>query len=134
MAIKKVKYSKKFISMTKYEKEYHNRLNPYQSESKEDKKLYEKIISELAFFYDAENEKYHGFDGKQHYTFSCYSENIETKKDRLKNVKYDSIYEITKAGALENLENLSDLEKFLIKKSFKLSKQPLLGHLKAVID
>ena len=131
MAVKReIKYEKEFLSETGYKPEGHHGNPPeeyYQKISEDEQKLREEIIekfaleSKLAAPLSCRKGKAEGkgFDGTFQYDFYFTTKNLETlEKDPEKNVEYKSILNISKAGAFEDLEGHSDLEKFILEKGY----------------
>jgi hypothetical protein len=127
MSIKKVEYSKRFISKT-YSKDISPHGSPnweyFQTISNEDIKLRKLITKEFAlksrinsFYWTGEAE---GYDGKFNYIFRFASEfPTDTKLNPESNVEYSSIVKIKKAGSSEDINKNCDLELFLLSERFE---------------
>ena len=116
MAIKEVKYSKKFLSQTGYEDISHHgspKWRHFQKTGKEDEKFREEIVSKYALSKNGEINyyDYFGFDGNQQYKFWM-SEKFSKKLQKYnikENGNYSTHINITKAGNGNSLEKLCDL-------------------------
>ncbi|HTY44111.1 MAG TPA: hypothetical protein VMC80_02620 [Patescibacteria group bacterium] len=124
MAVKRVKYSRTFLSRTGEVDSggYHkSEFVSAQVLSEEDGDIRDQI-QERFEFYNEEDERFSkhrrfGFDGKMQYFYRI-SGHPTDEKDSLKNIPYKTEVDITKAGALEELDKQSDLERFLAENGF----------------
>ncbi len=124
MAIKDIKYSKKFFSRTDNENISYPEspiYKDYQTISEKDEKIREEVISKYAL-YTKKGARYFGFDGNQQYIFKIYDEILG--KNKKENVNYNTYISIKKAGESNKLANISDLETFLLEKGFKEKRWP----------
>ena len=110
MAIKKSNYFKEYLSQSKLIGEY---SIPSQVRTIKDRLFENSLISEFM-------DKGRGFDGKQIYRVEFYQKfSEENNKNPEENVKYKSVISVIKMGDKNELNNPSDIEKFLLKEGFK---------------
>jgi hypothetical protein len=120
MAVKRTLYSRNFTSQTEKEDvSMHGSLEwkDYQEINEEDKKIRLKIKEKFGFHSNDENGG-EGFDGEILYDYLI-ADNLCTLEESSQNVEYQTKVAIKKAGYENELPFWSDLEKFLIKNSFK---------------
>lgn len=128
MATKNENYSREFTSRTEhYESGNHesSEFVPYQTINEEDEKLREKIIKNYALSRNRVGLKdlCYGFDGKMQYNFSIQSKLPEELQGNTKKTgKYTTTIEIRKEGDKKNINQNSDLEKFLLSNDFEKNK------------
>jgi hypothetical protein len=120
MAIKRVNYSKEFVSETDLEdvsRQGSPQLEPYQKISSEDERLRQEIDKNFSL---RANSQYFslGFDGTFVYLFGITS-NLKEGNNPEENRNYQTTITIKKAGNQRELDNPSDLEEFLINSNFK---------------
>ena len=128
MVIKKTNYQKVFLSETDHEDISHHGspdYKPFQTTSKEDEKLRKEITEKFSLNtgQNKHGEKTEfGFDGKQQYKFTFWQD-LEIRNKVYRNpeisTEYFSKIQIIKAGNKNDLENLCDMEEFLLEKGFE---------------
>lgn len=126
MVVTEVQYSKKVLSKTDAnDVSYHGSptYEYFQTTGKEDLEIREEITEKFSIkTHISHSNSYReeeGFDGKNFYIFNFSGKPKTLKNDEKKNVEYDAIISIKKAGNKKDLENLCDLEEFLIEKGFR---------------
>ena len=128
--IAEIQYSKDFISKTGYEPAGNHGHPPesfYQQISDDEQNLREEIVKKFALNSEIHSSYYgrkgtaegEGFDGKLQYKFE-FSTTLKTPDNPEKNISYESLVAIKKAGKEELLSDLCDLECFLLENKFKL--------------
>lgn len=124
MAVKKrIEYKREFLSETGQEDVSYHGSPIYvdvQYNSQEDENIRKEIIAQFSI--DCEGSVHKGFDGDSFYFFQVTGTPQTDFKNRKKQIKYNAEVAIKKAGAKSNLENLCDLEEFLIEKGFSEKK------------
>lgn len=124
MAVKKIKYFKEFISEPDIYlgADKHHCPQPYltQQLNQEDIKLKEEILEKYGSWKN--EEVYGGSDGTFTYNFNFSAPEINRNPPPEERRKYKEIIKISKSGNSDKLNELSDLEEFLIKNDFEILK------------
>lgn len=124
MAVKKIKYFKEFLSESGIYlgADKHHLPQPYiiQQLNQEDKNIQDEILEKYGSW---KNEnRYVGSDETFTYSFDFSAPEIHRNPPLRVKKKYKEIVEISKSGNINKLNELSDLEEFLIKNDFKILK------------
>ena len=123
MAVRKVKYSREFMTETnKKDDSYHGSPEwvPYQDACKEDMAIRDNAIDRFAGESLNMPSRFYGSDGKQQYIFQITSPPpLHKPENPEEHFQYTTTFRITKMGDDKGLDNLSDLEQFLLENKFQ---------------
>lgn len=125
MAVKNYEYSKKFTTVTDYHDVSRHgspEMKPHQENSPGDIEMREQIIEKFGHFklegrFNSGN--YFGSDGTVNYTFNFSVRFLENDKNPKKNISYETYINLKKSGDEQRLDELSDIERFVLEKGFE---------------